>query len=433
MNEIQNNANVFLNRNFRLVFFGALVSEVGALFYSFAVSFYILDISGNNAFLQGLYLAVCGVFLLVFTPVGGVLGDRFNKAKIMFVCDFIKGGIVLLATALMALFQESSVHIVILFAIGIVGNAVSGIFNPASSALLPHIVNEEQLQQANSYFTIKSSTEGIIGIVLAGFLYAVLPIQVLFFIVGISYVASGISELFIRYDHHSSGEEFTLRVAFRDMGDGIRYLKNQKAMLALLVATLFINFFFNPVFSNFIPFFIKTDVAAEPSYLFNNLLAPEMWLAVFEVCISISSLVAAVILSTRAQRDKCGRNVAFMIGAIAIVMVLVSFLYGVFVEKSGNINMFLIVMTVASLFIGFLIPNINIPTTTAVMRVIDEDMHSKALSIINVGSQGMIPISSVLAGFILENLGSIYMLIFCTVGFAATSLLLLFNKHIKEI
>ena len=40
--------NVFRNRNFRLVFLGALVSELGALLYSFAVGFYILEISGNN-------------------------------------------------------------------------------------------------------------------------------------------------------------------------------------------------------------------------------------------------------------------------------------------------------------------------------------------------------------------------------------------------
>ncbi len=69
--------NVFSNRNYRLVFFGALVSELGAVLYSFAVSFYILEISGNNALLQGGYLALCGAVLLVFTPVGGVLGDRY--------------------------------------------------------------------------------------------------------------------------------------------------------------------------------------------------------------------------------------------------------------------------------------------------------------------------------------------------------------------
>ena len=151
--------NVFGVRNFRLVFFGALVSELGALLYSFAVSFYILEISGNSAFLQGLYLALCGAAMLILTPVGGVMGDRFDKARIMAVCDFLKGGTIALATALMLVFRDPGTHIAILFALGILGNAVSGVFNPAAGALLPHIVAEHRLQQANSWFTIKSSLE----------------------------------------------------------------------------------------------------------------------------------------------------------------------------------------------------------------------------------------------------------------------------------
>ena len=50
-NTLRKNSGLFSNRNFCLVFLGALVSELGALLYSFAVSFYILEISGNNAFL----------------------------------------------------------------------------------------------------------------------------------------------------------------------------------------------------------------------------------------------------------------------------------------------------------------------------------------------------------------------------------------------
>ena len=201
-----NHDNVFRNRNYRLVFFGALVSELGALLYNFAVSYYILQISGNSAFLQGLYLALCGVAMLVFTPVGGVLGDRFNKAKIMYLCDYLKGGMIILATALMLVFPEADAHIVILFALGILGNVISGIFTPAAGALIPHIVETEKLQQANSYFTIKSSLEGILGVVLAGVLYAALPVHTLFFIVGACFVASGVSEMLIRYQQTPSAE-----------------------------------------------------------------------------------------------------------------------------------------------------------------------------------------------------------------------------------
>ena len=425
--------NVFAGRNFRLVFFGALVSELGALLYSFAVSFYILEISGNNAFLQGLYLALCGAAMLVYTPVGGVLGDRYNKAKIMYSCDFIKGGMIILATVLMLLFREPDAHLTILFVLGIVGNAVSGVFNPASGALLPRIVEDNKLQQANSYFTIKSSLESILGVILAGILYSAVPVYTLFFLVGACFVASGFSELFIRYDHTPSDEKLTLKLAFSDMRDGLVYLKTKKAILSLLGVILFINFFFNPITGNFLPYFIKTDLAVAPSYLFNKVLTPELWMSVVNVLFGISSLAGAAILSAAEQPDKCGHKVAVRICFFAIVMVVWTLCYWYFVDRGVSINAFLISLSFGTLIMGFFISFVNIPISTAVMRVVDKDMLSKVTSITSIGSQGMIPISSVLAGVILQSLGSTWLLVFCSAGFTVTAILMLTNKSIKDL
>ena len=425
--------NVFAGRNFRLVFFGALVSELGALLYSFAVSFYILEISNNNAFLQGLYLALCGVAMLLLTPVGGVLGDRFNKAKIMYVCDYLKGGMIILATVLMLLFREPDAHIVILFVMGIIGNAVSGVFNPASGALIPRIVEEDKIQQANSYFTIKSSLESILGIILAGILYAALPIYTLFFFVGACFLASGLSEMFIRYEHTPSQEKLSLKLAFKDMRDGLVYLKTKKAILALLGAILFINFFFSPITGNFLPYFIKTDLAAAPSYLFHNVLTPELWSSVVSVFFGISSLAGAAILSASKQPEKCGHKVAVRICVLAALVILWTLSYWYFIECGVSVNAFLISLCVGTLIMGFFISYINIPISTAVMRVVDKDMLSKVNSITSIGSQGMIPIASVLAGAILQSLGSTPLLIFCSVGFTVTAILMLANKPLKEL
>ena len=433
LNEIQKRDNVFANRNFRLVFLGALVSELGALLYSFAVSFYILEISGNNAFLQGLYLALCGAAMLIFTPVGGVLGDRMSKAKIMYVCDFMKGGVITLATVLMLVFREPDAHIVILFALGIFGNAVSGVFNPAAGALFPHIVAEDQLQQANSYFSMKNSLEGILGVILAGILYAALPIHTLFFFVGACFVASGISEMLIRYDFTPLKEQLTLRLALRDMGEGIAYLKTQKAILALLASVLFINFFSSPVTGNFLPFFIKTDLVSAPSYLLDRVLTPELWSSVFSVFLGLSSLVGAAILSGRPQENKCGRKVPRYLCGVAAVTIALTVCYALFVEKNGNINGFLIAFSLGCAATGFLISCFNIPVNTAIMRTVDRDKLSKVSSIISIGSQGMIPIASVLAGAVLEGLGSTALLAVCSLGFTVTAILMVTNKHIKEL
>ncbi|MCR5230701.1 MAG: MFS transporter [Solobacterium sp.] len=423
--------NVFENRNYRLVFLGALVSESGALLYSFAVSFYILQISENNAFLQGLYLAFCGAALLLLTPVGGVLGDRVNKAKIMYVCDFIKGGMIILATVLMMIFPEPAAHIVILFILGILGNMVSGIFEPAAGAILPNIVQPEQLQQANAYFSIKTSTESILGVVLAGILYAALPINALFMAVGACFIASGISEMLIRYTYTPSSEPLTLRLAVSDMKEGIHYLRGQKAIMAILGSALFINFFFTPVTGNFIPFFIRTDLEIAPAYLFDSVLKPELWSSVFSVCIGSSSLIGAVMMSAAEQQEKCGLKVAKRLCIFSGVMTALAVGYWRLVASGGSLNAFLLMFSAGCLAVGFLLSLINIPLNTAIQRSVERNMLSKVGSIMSVGSQGMIPIASVLAGAALQAFGCTMLLFICAAGFTITAVLLLTNRHVR--
>ncbi len=425
--------NVFSNRNYRLVFLGALVSELGALLYSFAVSFYILEISGNNAFLQGVYLALCGVALLLLTPIGGVLGDRFNKAKIMYVCDYMKGGMIILATVLMMIFPSSTAHIVILFTLGILGNMISGIFTPAAGAMLPNIVEEEQLQQANAYFSIKSSMETILGVVLAGVLYAVLPVHMLFLVIGACFIASGVSEMLIRYDHTPSTEPITLRLAVADMKEGFLYLKGQKAILAFMGSVLFINFFIEPVTGNFAPYFIKTDLASAPSYLFDRILKPELWSSVFSVCIGVSSLVGAAMMSAKQQEEKCGQKVAVRLCILAGVMIVLAIAYAWLVGAGVSLNGFLLVLCAVCLALGFLLSFINIPLSTTVQRRVERNKLSKVGSLLSIASQGMIPIASVLAGAALQAFGSTILLAICAAGFTITAVLLLMNKNVKSI
>ena len=194
--------NVFRYKNFTLAFLGALVSNLGSILYSFAVSFYILKLTGNNAFIQGLYLATGGIVYVLVTLFGGVISDRFHKGKIMFICDYVKGGILIGFTALlMLLIQDPNAKVAILFVIAVISNVIAAIFSPAASSLLPRIVPEKSYQQAQSYTSLMQSSLGILGIILAAVLYSVLDIHVLFFIVGGCYVLSGVSEMFINYDH----------------------------------------------------------------------------------------------------------------------------------------------------------------------------------------------------------------------------------------
>lgn len=401
------------------------------MLYSFAVSFYILEIPGSNAFLQGLYLAVCGVVMLVFTPLGGVLGDRYSKSRIMYLCDYGKGGTILASVAMMLMLRENVHHIVILFVSGILGNIISGIFSPAAGALLPYIVRDDQLQKANAFFSVKNSLQSIFGVVLAGILYTALPITTLFLIVGVCYLISGVSEMFIRYEYTPPKDRLTLQTVLSDMEEGYRYLRSRKAVIVLMIAALFINFFITPLFGNFVPYFIKTDLISSPAYLFDSFMKPELWSSVLSMLVGISSLLGALLMTMKEEQGKYGMKIAIRFCAMALTVSVMAAAYWLLVARGVSLNLFLILCSLCAFSIGFIIPLVNIPINTLMMRIIDRSQLSKVNGMISIVSQALIPLASVLAGSVLQIWGSSVLLFFCAVGLTVSAVYFLLQPETR--
>ena len=427
--------NVFRNKNFTLTFLGALVSNVAALFYAFAVSFYILKITNNNALIQGLYLATGGITFCIVTLFGGVVADRFDKAKIMYICDYLKGGIIIGFTfLLMFVIKSTEWQVASLFIATVLLNAIAGIFTPASSALLPQIVEENQFQQAQSYFSILNSFQSIVGIILAGVLYTLIPINVLFFIVGGCYILSAISEMFIKYtsEYEKRNEKLTIKAVFSDIKDGFKYLSSIKALLVMMVCILFINFFFSPIFENFPPYFIATDISGT-NYLLHDVMAPEMWSSFFSVAVGLGSLIMGIVFSNLKQAEKCNRVVRWSMIGVSFLVILMAFFYALFINSIIDINALLVTILVILFLIGVSVILINVPSTTAMMKIVDKDKYGKLSSVLNIGSQGLIPFSVFLGGLALTYIGSLGLLIACATGLLITSVVLFFAPSVRNV
>ena len=425
--------NVFSNKNFVLAFLGAFVSNTGSILYSFAVSFYILVLTGNNALIQGLYLATGGITFMIVVLFGGVISDRFHKGKIMYICDYAKGAVIIALTILlMTVIGSNTGKVIILFVLTVIGNFIGAIFSPASASLLPHIVPPESYQQAQSYYSAMNSFQSILGIVLAGVLYSTIPANILFLIVGGCYLLSGFSEMFIKYNFVKPEGKLSVKVALNDIGDAFKYLKSMKPILFLIIAVLFVNFFFAPVGSNFLPYFISTDVA-NSEYIFHEWMAPEMWSSIVSVVLSLGSIIFAIILSTKQKKEHIalGLRVAFIM--MSIVFAAISAMYVLFDFDIIHINVFLISFVVICFFIGMLLVLINIPISTTVISIVDKDKLGKVNSLIDVGSQGLIPVAELLGGVILAGLGTSALLIGCTIGFIGMTVYICVNKYIGQL
>ena len=425
--------NVFRYKNFTLAWLGALVSNLGNTLYVFAVSFYILALTGNNAFIQGLYLATGGIIYVLVTLFGGVISDRFHKGKIMFICDYAKGGMLIAFTLLlMFLVQDANAKVAILFVITIIGNIIAAIFSPAAASLLPHIVPEKSYQQGQSYYSLMQSSLGVLGVILAAVLYSVLDIHVLFFIVGGCYVLSGVSEMFINYDYKKKEEKLTVKRVFSDIGDGMKYIGSLKPLLFLMIGILLLNFFVAPLSANFLPYFVATDVASQ-DYLFNKLLTPEMWSSIIQVAYAIGMIVMAIVLSSRPQKDHIYKGLSIPLIIFASLYVALTTLYILFTNNVAHINVMLGAFIPIGITMGMTLIAINIPITTKMLTIVDKDKLGKVNSVVDVGSQGLIPLSNFLAGLVISGLGPSWLCIISTIGLSLMTIFLVTNKHIRQL
>lgn len=431
--QVEKTKNVFCYKNFTLTFLGAFVSNLGNTLYLFAVSFYILALTNNNAFIQGAYLATGGIVYVLVTLFGGVISDRFHKGKIMFICDYAKGGMLIAFTLLLMLvIQDPNAKVVVLFIIAVLGNIIAAIFSPAASSLLPRIVPEKSYQQAQSYNSLMQSSLGVLGVILAAILYSVLDIHVLFFIVGGCYVLSGVSEMFIKYDYQKNEDKLTVKQVFKDIGDGMKYIGKLKPLLFLMLGILLLNFFVSPLSANFLPYFVATDVASR-NYLFSNFLTPEMWSSVIQVAYAIGMIIMALILSNRPQKDRIYKGLSISLIIFAALYVVLTTIYVFFVNNLADINVMLIAFVPIGITMGMVLITINIPITTKMLTIVDKDKLGKVNSVIDVGSQGLIPLSNFLAGLVISGLGASWLCIISTAGLSLMTIFLVINKHVKQL
>ena len=155
-------------RDYRLLFIGQLISSIGNTFYSVALPWYMLT-QGGGPINLGLVLMAYGAPLGVTTLLGGWLSDKLRARRVMLfadaACAIVTSG---LAWATFGAHQPLWVIAALTAAMG----AFEGLFAPASQAIAPDLLPDDQLQAANGLFFALMRLAQMIGPSLAGLVVA---------------------------------------------------------------------------------------------------------------------------------------------------------------------------------------------------------------------------------------------------------------------
>jgi MFS family permease len=221
------------NRNFRLLYIGQTISQLGDWFNTVAVYALLLDLTGSAIaaawmlILQMLPIAVVG-------PVAGVMVDRLNRRRIMVTADVLRGCLIF-----GLLLVRRADQIWIAYVVTALTVAAQAFFEPARTSTIPNITSADELLPANALSSATWSAMLAIGASLGGLVSWALGRNVAFVINALSFFASALFIASTRYDATPAARP-PLRgllelTGIRDLADGFRYVRRHSHVAALML------------------------------------------------------------------------------------------------------------------------------------------------------------------------------------------------------
>jgi len=220
------------NRNFRLLFIGQAISQLGDWFNSVAVYALLLDLTGSATAVAGM-LIVQFLTVALVGPVAGVVVDRVNRRRLMIAADVLRGVLIL---GLLLVRRAEDVWIAyVVMALAMSGTAF---FEPARTATIPNITTAEELLPANALAAATWSAMLALGASIGGRVTAVAGRNIAFTINAASFFVSAFFLALTRYDATPANAKrrggLLALTGITDLIDGFRYIRGEPNVAALL-------------------------------------------------------------------------------------------------------------------------------------------------------------------------------------------------------
>ncbi|MCX5412773.1 MFS transporter [Streptomyces sp. NBC_00059] len=190
------------NRNYHMLWGSQLVSELVGQLCLIAFPLMVMATTGSAPWM-GAVAAVIGAAGMVANVPAGVLVDRFDRKRVMLVCQCVRA--VAMGSLAIALLADhfSLSHV---FVVAVVEGLLGAAFDPAEHAALPQVVHESQLSTAVARNTTRRYIATLLGPAGAGFLFAFDPMAP-FAVAAVLLVASCVVLSFLRLPRPGPGGE----------------------------------------------------------------------------------------------------------------------------------------------------------------------------------------------------------------------------------
>jgi predicted MFS family arabinose efflux permease len=359
----------FQYRDFRLMWVGACTSSIGTWMQIVAQGWLIYRLS-HSAFLLALDQFLGGIPIFLFSLIGGVIADRVERRKILLASQYVQ---MFSATVLTILVTTGLVHVWHILCLSFVSGFAQAFGAPAYSALIPTLVEKEDMPNAIALNSIQFNVAVMVGPALAGQALAKLGEKWCFGLNALSFLAPIVSLSIItsRFLPVKTTDSM-----FSSLKEGIRFSRKQGSMEALIVLAFCMTALGMPM-RTYIPVFVK-DIFHRGPETYGNLLA----------LMGLGSILGSLTIATAGNMRRKG------LVALAALFCLGAGISGFALSKSVRLSGVLLVLVGASMMAVFATVN------SLVQLIVTNEMRGRVMSVYNFAFRGGMPLGNLLSGWL---------------------------------
>src|SRR5947208_7882275 len=228
------------NRNYSLLFWGQLISSAGTKLQVVAVAWQVYLLT-HSAIALGLIGLVQAIPRLIFSLVGGVFADVFDRRKLLIVIEIVLA----LMSAILALCTAYNViNMVIIYSVVLIAASASSFEFPTRQSMIPTLVRREEMSDALSLSMVMMQLTYIVGPTVGGFAIAWIGVANTYWFDVVSYFVV-IGSLLLMVVPRIPIEK-RAQAGIGAFVDGMKFLRTQPVLLALFSLDFFAMFFGSP-------------------------------------------------------------------------------------------------------------------------------------------------------------------------------------------
>ena len=348
---------------------GACTSSIGTWMQIVAQGWLIYRLS-HSAFLLALDQFLGGIPIFLFSLIGGVVADRVERRRILLGSQYVQMASAGLLTILVLIGRVHVWHILCLSFVSGFAQAFGG---PAYQALIPTLVEKEDMPNAIALNSIQFNVAVMIGPALAGQALAKLGESWCFGLNALSFLAPIISLSIItaRFLPQKTKES-----VFTSLKEGIKFVRRQPSMEALIILAFCMTGLSMPMRTYF-PVFVK-DIFHRGPETYGNLLA----------LMGLGSICGSLGVAGLGNIKRKGQL------AVAALMCLGVGISGFALSKWLPLSGVMLVLTGASMMAVF--ANVN----SLVQLITTNEMRGRVMSVYNFAFRGGMPMGNLLSGWL---------------------------------